>query len=231
MINVLIVDDDALMADVHRLYVDHVRGFCCQGIVHTVAQARRLLARAEDSIDLIMLNKDIAHSSQGGLLSALCEVNARPKVMVVSTSGDFYAFHREVEPYRHRVVGYLLAPFQFTRLEHKLSAYREKAAIYQQRSALAPIAQVVKPADGSVKTRALPKGLTRMTLSTVCRWIKSNEGRAFSTKMMADAIGISSVSCRKYLHYLSETHMLTTQLHYGTSGRPMYLYRLLSNAA
>lgn len=231
MINVLIVDDDMQMADLNRLYVDHVRGFCCKGIAHTVAQARRILSQAGGTLDLVMVNKDIPHSYQAGLLSALCEVNAHMQIMLISTTGDFYAFHREIEPYRHRVVDYLIAPFQFTRLEHKLSAYREKAAFYQQRAFVTPAARATKSAHRGAKTRTLPKGLTRMTLSTVCSWIKSNQGAAFSTKMMAEAIGISSVSCRKYLHYLSETQMIDTQLHYGTAGRPMYLYRLLSNAA
>ncbi|MCW2483778.1 two-component system response regulator DcuR, partial [Candidatus Symbiopectobacterium sp. NZEC135] len=74
-------------------------------------------------------------------------------------------------------------------------------------------------------------GLTNVTLRIVFAWIKSNQEQAFSTKMLANAIGLSCVSCRKYLLYLSEKQMLTAQFHYGTSGRPMYMYRLFSHSA
>lgn len=231
MINVLIIDDDVQAADLTRVYIDHTRGFACCDIAHSIAQAKRMLAHTAGQIELVLLNKDIAHSNAQGLLSALCEGSHPVSIILLSTTGNFYVFNRESDPYRHRVVDYLLAPCQFTRLEHKLSAYREKALIYQQRLAAESQPRIQTSACSASKQRTLPKGLTRMTLTTVCRWIKSNQTQTFSTQMMADAIGISSVSCRKYLQYLSDTQMLSTQLHYGTAGRPMYLYRLLSNAA
>lgn len=224
MINVLIVDDNMPVAELNRLYVNHVRGFNCSGIACSLIQAKCFLAQDEHKVDLVLLNENIPYSREISLLSALCEENDHVHIMLISSKENCHIFNRKHEPYAHRMVDCLLAPFQFTRLEHNLSAYREKLAVYrQQTSGTATLTTTV--------SRVLPKGLTSMTLSIVCAWIKNNQDQTFSTKMLANAIGISCVSCRKYLLYLSEKQMLTTQFHYGTSGRPMYMYRLFSNSA
>ncbi|VFS75972.1 Transcriptional regulatory protein dcuR [Kluyvera cryocrescens] len=40
MINVLIVDDDAMVADLNRCYIERVDGFVCIGIASTLQQAK-----------------------------------------------------------------------------------------------------------------------------------------------------------------------------------------------
>ena len=74
----------------------------------------------------------------------------------------------------------------------------------------------------------LPKGLTRLTLQSVWQWISASPQHQFSTEEMAAAIGISRVSCRKYLLYLSELGVLSVDIFYGTVGRPVYLYVITS---
>ena len=44
---------------------------------------------------------------------------------------------------------------------------------------------------------------------------------------MAAEIGISRVSCRKYLVYMAEIGVLDTDIFYGSVGRPVYLYKLV----
>lgn len=45
MINVLIVDDDAMVADLNRLYVNRVEGFNCCGVASTLNRAEALIAK------------------------------------------------------------------------------------------------------------------------------------------------------------------------------------------
>ncbi len=224
MINVLIVDDNRPAAELNRLYVNHIRGFNCSGIASSLIQAKCFLAQDEHKVDLVLLNQNIPHTREVSLLSEICEENDHVHIMLISSKENYHAFNKKNDPYAHRMIDCLLSPFQFTRIEHNLSAYREKLAVYRQWAN-------DKPTLIPTASRALPKGLTSGTLSIVCAWIKSNQDQAFSTKMLANAIGISCVSCRKYLLYLSEKQMLTAQFHYGTSGRPMYMYRLFSNYA
>ncbi len=73
----------------------------------------------------------------------------------------------------------------------------------------------------------LPKGLTRLTLQSVWEWIKQRNKQSFSTEDLANEIGISRVSCRKYLVYMAEIGVLDTDIFYGSVGRPVYLYKLV----
>ena len=43
MINVLIVDDDAMVAELNRLYVGRVSGFRCSGTASTLSKAREMI--------------------------------------------------------------------------------------------------------------------------------------------------------------------------------------------
>lgn len=126
---------------------------------------------------------------------------------------------------------YLIKPFQFSRFEQALTAYREEAQLFNHRDFVAQsdIDNLIRRTGGNTvsERKKLPKGLTSLTLRTVCEWIEGNQGIEFSTEMLANAIGISRVSCRKYLIYLSDTRILTTNILYGSTGRPVYLYRLL----
>ena len=63
----------------------------------------------------------------------------------------------------------------------------------------------------------------------MCEWIEQQHDSEFSTDNLANAIGISRVSCRKYLIYLAESGILGTRILYG-AGRPVYLYQLKPDA-
>jgi len=43
VIHVLIVDDDAMVADLNCQYVNRVNGFCCCGVATTLAEAGAVL--------------------------------------------------------------------------------------------------------------------------------------------------------------------------------------------
>jgi DNA-binding NarL/FixJ family response regulator len=50
VINVLIVDDDAMVADLNRLYVNRVEGFSCCGVASTLNQAEAIINNPSLSI-------------------------------------------------------------------------------------------------------------------------------------------------------------------------------------
>ncbi|SQI37611.1 Transcriptional regulatory protein dcuR [Serratia plymuthica] len=56
MINVLIIDDDPMVAELNKYYLSQVSGFHCQATVATLAQARALLADANVPVDLVLLD-------------------------------------------------------------------------------------------------------------------------------------------------------------------------------
>ncbi len=128
------------------------------------------------------------------------------------------------------MVDYLIKPFQFARFQEALSAYREKHQVQEQRDTLsqAELDNLIRRSNTPSPTDRirLPKGLTKLTLQSIWEWIKGHK-QGFSTEEMATEIGISRVSCRKYLVYMAEIGVLDTDIFYGSVGRPVYLYKLV----
>ena len=205
MINVLIVDDDAMVAELNRLYVARVPGFRCSGSASTLSQAQEMINDPQQEIDLVLLDVYMQQDSGLDLLPTIRE--------------------------HYGVVDYLIKPFQFPRFEEALTTWREKRKLitgqpyYEQ----ADVDRLLHGgAPEASDARKLPKGLTAQTLRTLCQWIDAHPDVEFSTDELAAAVNISRVSCRKYLIWLAQINILYTTIHYGATGRPVYRYRLVA---
>lgn len=70
-------------------------------------------------------------------------------------------------------------------------------------------------------TKELPKGLTKQTLQLIWQKIESLNGRVFTTDEMAQLVGISRVSIRKYVMFLTDIGVLENEMMYQHVGRPV----------
>ena len=228
MINVLIVDDDPMVAELNRRYLEQVDGFRWQGSVSTIQAAKQMLLEGDAPIDLVLLDIYMQKDNGLDLLPVIRQMPNNVDVIMISSASDMPAIKKAL---RYGVVDYLIKPFQFTRFQEALSAYREEHQLLEQNEALnqSELDTLIRRNDSRVapdKTK-LPKGLTKLTLQSVWDWVKQSRKQAFSTEEMAAEIGISRVSCRKYLVYMAEIGVLDTDIFYGSVGRPVYLYKLV----
>ena len=228
MINVLIVDDDPMVAELNRRYLEQVDGFRWLGSVSTIQAAKQKLLESEPPIDLVLLDIYMQKDNGLDLLPVIRQMPNNIDVIMISSASDMPAIKKAL---RYGVVDYLIKPFQFARFQEALSAYREERQMLAQREGLnqSELDNLIRRSNNrpaSEKLR-LPKGLTRLTLQAVLEWIKQGHKQGFSTEEMANEIGISRVSCRKYLVYMAEIGVLDTDIFYGSVGRPVYLYKLV----
>jgi two-component system response regulator DcuR len=228
VINVLIVDDDAMVTELNRMYVAQVPGFSCCGTASTLAQATAMINDTTLAIDLVLL--DVYMQQDNGLdLLPVIRASGRPiDVIMISSAADAATIQTSIH---YGVVDYLIKPFQFPRFEEALNTWREKKtmmgshAYYEQ----ADVDQLLHGGTPEVTdSKKLPKGLTPQTLRTLCQWIDAHPESEFSTDDLANAVNISRVSCRKYLIWLAQINILFTSIHYGATGRPVYRYRLVA---
>ncbi|TCV95198.1 two-component system response regulator DcuR [Biostraticola tofi] len=227
MINVLVVDDDAMVAELNRCYLNQISGFSCCGTVSTLQQAKNRILQDPPDIDLVLLDVYMQQENGLDLLPIIREFCQQIDVIVISSASDAATIKKALQ---YGVVDYLIKPFQFSRFEEALGAYREKKTLLEQHDCYqqSDVDRLLRRTDPqATDPEKLPKGLTVPTLRTVCEWIDSHPDIEFSTDNLAAAIGISRVSCRKYLIYLTQTKILTTHIQYGVTGRPVYLYHLL----
>ncbi|MCP1437254.1 two-component system response regulator DcuR [Erwinia persicina] len=224
MINVLVVDDDAMVAELNRCYIGQLEGFHCVGIASTLQQAKEMALHG--GIDLILLDIYLQQESGLDLLPALRQAKQAVDVIVISSAADADTVRQSLH---YGVVDYLIKPFQFSRFEEALTGWRRRKTLmdsqpwYQQ----ADVDRLLHgDRDAPAEGKRLPKGLTPQTLRTLCQWIDAHPAEEFSTDELAAAVNISRVSCRKYLIWLAQCHILFTSIHYGATGRPVYRYRL-----
>lgn len=76
--------------------------------------------------------------------------------------------------------------------------------------------------EEAVIAEELPNGLTKYTLKQIWDAIQEMKRRPFSTDEVANVVGISRVSARKYLNFLKDLGILEVKVIYGTIGSPVY---------
>ncbi|AIR02445.1 two-component system response regulator DcuR [Pluralibacter gergoviae] len=228
MINVMIVDDDAMVAELNRMYIARVPGFRCSATASTLAHAKALVEDRATEIDLLLLDVYMQQDSGLDLLPAI-RASGRPiDVIMITSAADAATLQTAIH---YGVVDYLIKPFQFPRFEEALTGWLHKKKLmdnhdYYQQAEVDLLLHGGAPEVADSKK--LPKGLTAQTLRTLCQWIDAHPDSEFSTDELAQAVNISRVSCRKYLIWLAQINILFTSIHYGATGRPVYRYRLVA---
>lgn len=226
MINVLIVDDDAMVAELNRCYVTQIEGFTCTGVASTLQQAKDLVLNPQHPIDLILLDVYMQQENGLDLLPVLRDAGRPIDVIVISSAADAATIKKSLN---YGVVDYLIKPFQFPRFEEALTHWQQKKTLmdYHQYYEQSDVDRLIHGEPQTTSdNKKLPKGLTPQTLRTLCQWIDAHPDTEFSTDELAHSVNISRVSCRKYLIWLADSHILFTSIHYGVTGRPVYRYRL-----
>lgn len=225
MIKVLIVEDDPMVAEFNKRYLNEVKGFSLAGIVHNVKDAKEFLEK--EQVNLLLLDVYMPGMNGLELLHFIREQKMAVDVILITAAADTEKIQTAL---RLGVTDYLIKPFEFERFSNALEKYKNKSALFEKKQVLNQedlddrILQGEQRSFGEM-TQALPKGLTASTLQIIINVIKSKEGTLFSTDEIAESTYISRVSVRKYLKYLTQLGVLEESLTYGI-GRPVYFYTL-----
>lgn len=222
MIRVLIVDDDFMVAKVHAGFIQRTPGFTVVGAAHTGAQAVAETGRLHP--DLVLLDVHLPDINGLDLMQKLREVVPELDVLVISAAREVDTVRKAL---RGGIVHYLIKPFSQTdlqeRLEHYLSAYQgldSSKDVAEQ----ADVNRVFGLDRTDLTQQPLPKGCSAETLRVV-EQILGSAAADLSAAEVADLLGMSRVSARRYLEYLHDQARVDVRLRYG-AGRPERRYAL-----
>jgi two-component system response regulator DcuR len=123
VINVLIVDDDAMVAELNRVYTTRLSGFTCCGVASTLRQAENMINDPALDIDLILLDVYMQQDNGLSLLPIIRASGRKIDVIMISSASDAATIQTSMH---YGVVDYLIKPFQFPRFEEALTHWREK---------------------------------------------------------------------------------------------------------
>jgi response regulator of citrate/malate metabolism len=221
MRDVLVVDDDFMVAEIHRKFTDRVDGFRAVGVARTGAEALEQAGALHP--DLILLDVYLPDMTGLEVLQRLRSGGDRVGVIMITAA-------RELDTVAGALDGgaadYLIKPFEFDHLRAKLEAFAARTdALKSVTGADQSLIDTLfgGNAAGSAVAEPLPKGLGAETGALVLDAVRS--AGEVSAAECAERVGISRVSARRYLeHYLS-TGALELRLQYG-AGRPERRYRV-----
>ena len=220
-IDVLVVDDDFMVARVHRAFVDRVEPFRVVGVAHTGEQA----AHAVDALrpDLVLLDLYLPDVFGLDVIPRLRTAGHDCDVMVISAAREADAVRGAA---RHGVVDYLLKPFDFEDLRARLERYavqrgRLLTAVVRSQ---ADVDRVLAGAAVPTAAGTLPKGMSVETAELIERTLRAAEG-SLSAAECATRAGVSRVSARRYLEHFHAIGSADVSLRYGNAGRPERRYR------
>ena len=222
MIRVLVVDDDFMVARIHVGFVGRVEGFEVAGVAHSGAEAADAVARLRP--DLLLL--DLYLPDRFGL-DLLSDLRAGPHpcdAIVITAAKEGDAVRAAV---RLGVADYVLKPFGFPDLEERLLRYAAQRRLLDRTEVHGQddIDKVfVRAAGGGTGALALPKGMSAETARLVGGALTGAEG-ALSATEVADLVGLSRVSARRYLEHFVAMGQADVRLRYGSTGRPERRYR------
>ncbi|GII96676.1 response regulator [Sinosporangium siamense] len=220
MIEVLVVDDDFMVARVNRGFVNTVGGFRVVGMAHTGEQA--IAAVAEHRPDLVLLDLYLPDMFGLDVITRLRADGHDCDVLVISAAREIEAVRGAA---RQGVVGYLLKPFDAADLRVRLEQYAAQHGAPGKPlvSGQAEIDRYLARARTSTGTVMLPKGMSVETAELVENALRAAGGTLSAAECAAE-VGISRVSARRYLEHFVTTGRAAVTLKYGSAGRPERRY-------
>ncbi|MEV8525677.1 response regulator [Streptomyces sp. NPDC006692] len=223
MIRVLVIEDDPVAAEAHRLYVGRVPGFTAVGVAHSRAAALRVLERTE--VDLLLLDLYLPDGHGLQLVRSLRAAGHSTDVIAVTSARDLTMVREGVSL---GVVQYVLKPFTFPTLRDRLVRYAEFRATAGEASGQEEVDRALA-ALRAPQPSALPKGLSAPTLQAVTRTLREAPDGVTAAETGL-AVGISRITARRYLEHLVTTGRAERTPQYGQIGRPELQYRWLNSA-
>ncbi|MFZ5633751.1 MAG: response regulator [Bacillota bacterium] len=226
-IRVIIIEDDPMVVEVNRNFINSVPGFTVAGIAKTAREGLDKTVSLKPDMALI----DVYLPDWDGLtlLQELRRLQVPTDAILVTAAQDAETIEGA---FRYGAVDYILKPFKFQRLKMALESY---ASMRSRLNTLSRLSQdeidrlkINHPqaTDEETGMGEIPKGINELTLKQVFLYmIKS--GSPMSAEDVADGLGLARVTARRYLEYLDEIGKASVDLQYGSVGRPIKKYKLI----
>lgn len=223
MCDVLIVDDDFMVARAHERIVAQQDGFTVVGVAACGSDA--LAQIADKAPQLVLLDMYLPDMTGLDVIRRARAAGRDVDFLVLSAA-------REAEmvtaALHGGIVSYLLKPFKITELQSRLVGYAERRRLLGQSGDLSQsdLDQALGRASawpGTATVFTLPKGLSKETAPLAAAALAGSEPDLAASEC-AELLGLSRVVARKYLEYFVDSGQATVSLRYGQTGRPQRRY-------
>ncbi|MHB0870449.1 MAG: response regulator [Chloroflexota bacterium] len=221
-LRVLVVEDDPVVGDINREFTERVEGFQVVGAARSAVGAVEAVQRLRP--DLVLLDIYMPDGDGVQVLKEVRRLENDVDVIPVTAARNSQVVK---ELMRNGAVGYVVKPFKFERFAATLQAYRRWRASLEGESTLSQ-AEVDRLRRVLVAPQQdeLPKGLDHLTLKAITDLLERRR-EYLTAEEVAEEVGASRVTARRYLEYLAEVGQAEVKLSYGAVGRPVRRYQIV----
>lgn len=219
----MIVEDDPMVGFINKQYLNNIGDINVLGPVYEEDEIISLLER--EKIDLILL--DVFLPKKNGI-ELLKEIRSRKffvDVIIISAANNAEDLK---EAFAYGVIDYLIKPFQFERFEEAIGKFKIRQKLFSKDISLNQNDVDKIYSAGNEQSTNLPKGLNKLTLDKIIKFLSDNRDEVWTLREIASEINISNVTIKKYMDYLEGIGKVSVDLSSGNIGRPEYRYRFRS---
>ena len=219
---VLIVEDDPMVSMINEQYVNRNKAFHVVGKCKDGKSALEYLE--SNHVDLIVLDVYMPQMDGFETLRQIRKNKKPVDIIMVTAANDRASLE---EALHLGVVDYLVKPFTYDRFRIALDKYVSHLAALKDLDTLNQknIDFIIENAHKKSE-ELYPKGIQEKTLQTILGEIKKNPSKWMTGDEIADLVGLTGVTVRRYLHHLAEKGILLSEIDYVTGGRPCMRYKL-----
>ena len=229
MYRVIIIEDDPMVADIDRQYVEMDRAFQVVKLCKDGADALNYLS--QNSVDLVILDYYTPSMTGTEFVDKLHAMGKAPAIIMVTSANDTCIVQGLLA---RGVLDYLIKPFQYSRFQQALERFIKSSQIlvkdvdHLDQSSIDRLLQRNSASHASHKPQ-LAKGLNAGTLDRVRRFFQDHPNESFTSEQVSEHLGLSRITIRHYVGYMSDKNEIISSIDYQTGGRPAVRYSLKGN--
>lgn len=219
-IKVFIVEDDPMVLEVNKSFLQKMTGFELIGEAQTGEEAFAQIQ--EKTPDLVLLDIFLPDISGTDLFLKIRNARIPCDIIMITAARDIKTVQEMI---RLGAFDYLVKPFRFERFQKALQNY------YKYTNKISNSPQQVKQENidewlgNREEAVSLPKGLNELTMKQVLNGLVESGG-PITSEQLAKNVGMARVTVRKYLDFLAKKGKVQIELKYGTIGRPTKYYSI-----
>lgn len=223
-IHVLIVEDDAMVAEINKKYTEAVEGYVVDGLVFNGSEAIEQIQQLKP--DVVILDNYLPETNGLEILQALRSQDKPIDIIMITAADDVQTVKKAV---RQGVVAYITKPFKFERYRAVLEAYRDNRLRIKEKERFnqEEIDELIAVGSGRTNQEAgdMPKNFNSQTRDLIINFLVG-QSEASSAEQVAATVGVSRVTARRYLEYMLEQGQVVRSMDYLTVGRPVHRFKL-----
>lgn len=219
---VLIVEDDPMVSMINEQYVNRNKLF---RVIGKCKDGKSALEYIENNdVDLIILDVYMPLMDGFEILRQIRKNKKSVDIIMVTAANDRTSLE---EALHLGVVDYLVKPFTYDRFRCALDKYVSHLTALKNIDTLNQknIDFIIENARKKSED-PYPKGIQEKTLQIILDEMRKNPLKWMTGDEISERIGLTGVTVRRYLNYLTEKGILFSEIDYETGGRPCMRYRL-----